>query len=276
MLKTGCSTFRNLREKELATNGVKYYPGKQILLIPDFVLPHGISFLKRLYVLGRQLDDICDWDDDSDVGVQVLRDIMVFKEEVASLTSWDSLIWLADNGNSFVLEFKNILFGIYQKFWFDTLKMVLDSMNKCMECLNYDKGRIESHQRWITIYPSDSDIWKYIDDLELYGVLRPLLSLLWNDGVDIDEFKTLIRATRWDYYFSRDLREDSENGLYNWDFNNMSCPNLAKQTMIDRWRKSLKEFQLHSQDVLHQLNFFGKLAIERLYVSPADRYFSSN
>jgi len=268
---SGQEIYTKLRKKEVASWERKYYPFKQWLLVPNIILPEGIRILKELYILLRELDDICDGDT-----LWYSEDIFIEGEKIWTIVdfiiSWKGNI---NFRNPLIKRLLDVLTQIYHSFWLETLESILDSITLCYNSLTFDKKRIEAFSKWNPIFENEDEIKKRLLELELYWILRPLLLLLWNKWFDIRVFEEMITLTRGDYYFSRDIVEDTTVWLFNYDVTQFPTQENAQDFMIQRWKNKIWDVVSETRWRFKELNIKGRIAIEHMYLKPAQRYFDA-
>lgn len=263
---SGPNIYSDLKKKENLSRWRKFYPWKELLLIPDIILPQNIRAIKRFYVVLRKFDDICDGDDK--LWLEVSISVSVINDLVDSVINWSE----CKHKEPLLLYLYQTYLELYGLWW----KKLLEDFRKisilCAETLTYDKTRIDAHKAWNTMYPLEKEIDSYIDNMELRWVLKWLLLLLWWTW-EIGEFRDLIHATRKYYYFSRDIEEDVKDWLYNfintWDKINVMKEKMKKDgASLLTWCTSDTEF-------LSNITYFQRLVISWLYINPANKYFNS-
>jgi len=262
-------TYITLRQKEIASWQRKYYPLKEVLLVPNMTLPQWIWILKELYILLRKLDDICDWDTfwyDKDIFIEGEKIGII----VEYIISWK---WNINLRNPLIKKLFEILTQIFNTYWIEILESILESVRLCYDSLLFDKSRINSFSKWNPIFQNEDEIKKRLLDLELYWVLRPLLVLLWNKWFDLKAFEEMIILTRWDYYFSRDIIEDTSVWLFNYDVWKFNTQEDARDFMLQRWKIEIWRVISDIKWKLRDLNISWRIAIEYMYLRPAQRYF---
>jgi len=259
--------YSDLRWKEKLSGWIKYYPWKTLLLVPDSLLPKNIRAIKRFYVVLRKFDDICDGDDE--LWFQTNISSLVINTLVNAVLNWEKC--------KYEDELLQYLYHTYIELYWLGWEVLLEEFRKisilCAETLFYDKTRIEAHINCETIYPSNREIELYIDDMELKWVFKGLLLLLWWEG-EIKEFRDLIHATRRYYYFSRDIEEDTEDGLINYTDLDSSIESVQKD-MKESGKRILDGF-LSGENPLKDLGLVDRLIIDKIYLKSAKKYFNSN
>ena len=263
--------YNRLRNKEVNSWWRKYYPLKSWLLVPNYFLPQWIQILKDLYLVLRQLDDICDWDT-----LEYSEDIFIEWEKITNLVD---LIISGRGGitfqNPLIRKLLDILTQIYEAYWLKVLESVLESINFWYQALVFDKSRIDNFWKWNPVYQSEEEIKKRLLELELYWVLRPILVLLWNKGFDIKDFEEMILLTRWDYYYSRDIVEDTDSWLFNYDVDRFPTRDQARSSMTERGKRDIDIVTQETSRAISRLTLTTRVAIQQMYLEPAKKYFSN-
>ena len=260
--------YSDLRRKEKLSDWRKYYPWKEVLLIPDIALPKNIRVIKRFYVVLRKFDDICDWDDQ--LWIEANLTCAVIDALVDDILNWKYSAKSYGVLERYLMETFKIIFNIW---WPKLLEEFRKIAHLCINTLLFDKRRIEQKENGDLVKMEETDIEKYIDDLELNWVLRWLLILLGYKDLDIWEFKEMIIATRRYYYFSRDIEEDTRDGLVNYTDLESSLL-IIQDEMKRKWMSILNTF-LSWENPLNKLRLIDRLIVGRLYIKPAKKYFNS-